>query len=305
MKATFILFHCESVNEDRDAVCHFIAVPVINGERQAPKEFFFNPEAHYLSVMSGLTEKQVKSFPSLSDEWPKIQTLLDSFDIAVCSAEGYSARAMYATLMRLNVPFNHIRYCNAKAICRRTMNELSYSLDYLSYVKFNDAVYYDEPVLIAERWCDLVLMGLSKREESSLTDFLNNVRITHGDISPDNFISSNCRPRHYDERQTFDPSGIEIEAKPNNPLYGMNVVFTGKLESLKRDEARSLVIKIGGFAPEGLTAKTNYLVVGVQDLRVVGEKGLSNKMKAAAKYKDKGLPIEIIDEKDFLEMINE
>jgi len=35
-----------------------------------------------------------------------------------------------------------------------------------------------------------------------------------------------------------------------------------------------------------------------------GGKGLSGKMKTAAKYKEKGCDIEIIDEQDFLEMLN-
>ena len=85
-------------------------------------------------------------------------------------------------------------------------------------------------------------------------------------------------------------------------LDGLNVVFTGKMQ-MPRDEARKAVIRIGGFAPKGLTQDTDYLVVGVQDLRVVGESGLSSKMKTAQKYREKGLPIEVISEADFLEMI--
>lgn len=99
------------------------------------------------------------------------------------------------------------------------------------------------------------------------------------------------------------PSGIKVTGKAGNPLYGLNVVFTGKLETLLRNEARALVVKAGGFAPDRLTTSTNLLVVGVQDIRIVGEKGLSGKMKLAQKYKEKGCDIEMIDEQDFLEMI--
>ena len=137
-----------------------------------------------------------------------------------------------------------------------------------------------------------------------MIEFLDKNKIEPGLLSTKEFKPSICL-RDYSKRKEhkFDPSDIVVEADPEHLLFGMNVVFTGKLESLKRDDARSLVIKVGGNAPDRLTTETDYLVVGVQDLRVVGEKGLSGKMKSAAKYKEKGFPIEIIDEKDFLDMM--
>lgn len=304
MKPTFLLFHVECVNESQNAVCHLILIPVVGGVKQVPQEFFFNPEAPFLSVMSGITKQQVNSFPTFSELWPSIQVIFNDFDFAMCTAEGYGARALCATLRRLGVRMPSMPYCNAKAVCRRTMDEVSYCLDYLSYAKFNDTVAFDDPVAIAIRWCDLVIMGLAESSDHSLEQFTANHKIKVGSLSSDDFVPSLCL-RDYSKRKdhAFDPSVIDVVADSSNPLYGMNVVFTGKLESLKRDEARTLVVKVGGFAPERLTTETDYLVVGVQDLRVVGEKGLSGKMKMAAKFKDKGYPIEVIDEKEFIEMI--
>ena len=306
MKPTFLLFHAESVNENSDATCHLILIPVIDGIKQQPQEYFFNPEAPFLWVMSGITEQQVATFPRFSELWPAVQSELDKFDITVSSAEGYSARTIYGTLMRLGIDFASFRYCNAKAICRRSLDEVSYGLEYLSYRYYNDCIQPDNPVDIANRWCELALRGLSNQSDDTLVGFLNRAKITVGEISPDGFVASLCK-RNYSNRanHTFDPSTIAVDADPDNPLFGMNVVFTGKMESMKRDDARAAVVRIGGNAPERLTQDTNYLVVGIQDLRVVGEKGLSGKMKTAAKYKEKGFPIEVIDERDFLDMLNE
>lgn len=304
MKPTFLLFHAENVNENQNSICHLIFIPVVDGQQQEPRELFFNPEAPFDFVQSGLTADQVESFAPYSLQWPRVQAIFDNYDMAVCTAEGYSAHALYGTLTRLGINFSPIRYCNAKAICRRSMNEVSYSLDYLSYVKFNDSIPSSDPVSIARRWCELALMGLSGREEPSLTEFLKANKITVGALSPEGFTPSLCL-KDYSKRRVhkFDPSAVNVDADPEHPLFGMNVVFTGKLESLKRNEARALVVKVGGSAPDNLTTDTDYLVVGVQDLRIVGEKGLSGKMKSAAKYKEKGFPIEIIDEHDFLDMM--
>lgn len=305
MNPTFVLIHAENINQNQDSICHLIIVPVVKGIRQPSKEFFFNPEAPFYLVMSGIGESDVKNFPTYQDQWPEVQTILDGFDTCLSSADGYAARSLFGTLTRLGIDFNPIKYCNAKAICRRSMDEVSYSLDYLSYVLYNDCITTDEPIAIAERWADLALKGLEGIEEESLDTFISKSKIQMGRFSSDSFTPSLCL-RDYSKRNNhqFDPSSISVDAQQDNELYGMNVVFTGKMEAMKRDDARAAVIRIGGFAPERLTMETDYLVVGVQDLRVVGEKGLSGKMKTAAKYKEKGCNIEIIDEQDFLEMVN-
>ncbi len=306
MRPTFALIHAENVNTEKDSICHLIIVPVVEGIRQPTKEFFFNPEAPFYFVMSGIEQSDIKNFPSYQTKWPEVQSILDEFDLCLSSAEGHSARSLYGTLTRIGIDFNPIKYYNAKAICRRTLDEVSYNLDYLSYVLYNDCITTDEPVAIAERWADLALKGLEKVEDESIDEFCSKSKIQMGWLSPDSFTPSLCLRNYYKRKfKQFDPSSISVDAQPDNDLYGMNVVFTGKMEAMKRDDARAAVIRIGGFAPERLTMETDYLVVGVQDLRVVGEKGLSGKMKTAAKYKEKGCNIEIIDEQDFLQMLND
>lgn len=305
MKPTFVLFHSESINSDQDSVCHLILVPVVDGKRQPSKEFFFNPEAHFYLVMSGIGESEVKTFPMFHDQWPEVQFILDGYELCLSSADGNTARSLFGTLTRLGIDFNPISYCNAKSICRRTMDQVSYSLDYLSYIMYEDCISVEHPVAIAERWADLAIKGLESIGDESFDDFLSKAKIRKGLISPLEFMPSLCL-RDYSKRKDhpgFDADSITVDAQPDNELYGMNVVFTGKMESMKRDDARAAVVRIGGFAPERLTMDTDYLVVGVQDLRVVGEKGLSGKMKTAAKYKEKGCDIEIIDEQDFISML--
>ncbi len=304
MNANFLLFHAECVNDEQDSVCHLILVPVVDGIQQQPVEYFLNPDAHFQCVMSGITSDQVLEFDAYSKCWPEIQSLFNKFDFAVCSAEGYSAKALFGTLSRLGVHFEPIKFCNAKAICRRSLNEVSYSLDYLCMRYYNDCVYSDEPASIAMRWADFALKGLASVDAGTLSDFLADAKISTGLMSPAEFVPSLCQ-RDYSKRKhsVFDPSIVQIDADADNPFYGMSVVFTGKMESLKRDDARAAVIRVGGYAPDRLTQDCDYLVVGVQDLRVVGEKGMSGKMKSAEKYRAKGLPIEIINEEDFIEMI--
>jgi tetratricopeptide (TPR) repeat protein len=50
--------------------------------------------------------------------------------------------------------------------------------------------------------------------------------------------------------------------QPGQPLTGHVVVFTGKLSSLGRRDARALVVQHGGDTADDVTAKTTMLVVG-------------------------------------------
>src|SRR5437016_5458354 len=48
------------------------------------------------------------------------------------------------------------------------------------------------------------------------------------------------------------------------PLTGQLVVFTGKLSSLGRKEARALVARLGGATADDVNARTTMLVVGAE-----------------------------------------
>src|SRR5262245_60129100 len=50
----------------------------------------------------------------------------------------------------------------------------------------------------------------------------------------------------------------------SQPLAGQLVVFTGKLSSLGRREARALVLRLGGATADDVSAKTTMLVVGAE-----------------------------------------
>ena len=75
-------------------------------------------------------------------------------------------------------------------------------------------------------------------------------------------------------------------------LNGISFLFTGTLSIMKRAEAESKVISLGGNIASGVSKSLNYLVVGSQG-------------KAGSKLdKAKSLNINIIDENQFIQMVN-
>ncbi len=93
------------------------------------------------------------------------------------------------------------------------------------------------------------------------------------------------------------------EGKPDAPLFGEFICFTGTLDSLRRSNAIEMARKAGCTVEARVTRKTS--MQGDQDiLRARGQK-ISNKMREAEKYARNGQSIRLLRESNFLELVGE
>ncbi|PIR89569.1 MAG: NAD-dependent DNA ligase LigA [Candidatus Harrisonbacteria bacterium CG10_big_fil_rev_8_21_14_0_10_40_38] len=125
--------------------------------------------------------------------------------------------------------------------------------------------------------------------EISLDD-LQNIR----DIGPavaESIYSWFREKRNIKLLEDLSDVGIEITYTPHRggKLKGKTFVLTGSLSSLSRDEAKEKIRALGGEISESVSKKTNYVVAGNDP---------------GSKYdKAKKLGVEILNEKEFLEML--
>lgn len=109
-------------------------------------------------------------------------------------------------------------------------------------------------------------------------------------------------------RSTRSLSGIMAESDdidPDNPLYGMNIVFTGKLDGMTRAEAAQCAVNHGAVCQDNVTKTTNILVLGNNDYCSSIKDGKSSKQKKAEKLISDGYDLSIINESIFYDYINE
>lgn len=97
-----------------------------------------------------------------------------------------------------------------------------------------------------------------------------------------------------------DEEGFDEE----NPFYGKEVVFTGTM-ARPRHDLMQMVMNIGGRTKDSLTRSTDFLVVGQQDFRIVGEEGMSGKQKKAMEMISKGAPLQVLSENEFYSMLGD
>lgn len=100
------------------------------------------------------------------------------------------------------------------------------------------------------------------------------------------------------DAESIRPTVSSID--PAHPLFQKRIVFTGSFSRPVADMIQ-IAVNCGALAQERVTMKTDYLVVGRQDLSVVGPDGKSTKMKKAERYKAEGKALIVtLDEEEFL-----
>lgn len=102
-----------------------------------------------------------------------------------------------------------------------------------------------------------------------------------------------------------DFTAVDARIDTENPLYGKVCVFTGKLERMTRAEAMQNVVNVGGINADGVTKKTNFLVLGNNDFCSTIKDGKSTKQKKAEALVLEGQDIHVISENVFYDMIAE
>lgn len=108
----------------------------------------------------------------------------------------------------------------------------------------------------------------------------------------------------YHQIKAGDIIAENTEFDEDHPLFGQLCVFTGTLEKLTRAEAMQVVVNCGGLVGDGVTAKTNYLILGNSNYYSERHGGVkSSKLKKAESLQLKGKDITILPESAFYDML--
>ena len=245
----------------------------------------------------GIEPGDVVGAPSFVDVWSQIQGHFAGLPLVAHSAS-FDVSVIRAELARANVtlsePFKYS--CSAKLSRLAWPEMLSVSLDVMAQQLGFELDHHDAK-------SDAIGSGQVAVEAtralgcSTLSEALSNAKRNWGQVNCDLTWNSGHVPLSAadfapDENGDFDP---------DHPLFGKTVVFTGALQSMERREAFRVLSEVGGIPGNGVTKKTNLLVVGDQDIsRFASGASVSGKMQKAAALRAGGQDVELIGEAEFL-----
>lgn len=90
---------------------------------------------------------------------------------------------------------------------------------------------------------------------------------------------------------------------PNSPFCGKVCVVTGELH-ITRPEAEAFILRAGGVVKPRVTLQTDFLIVGKQDVAIVGDDGMSTKEEYAQTINSSGKGhVTCISERQFCAML--
>jgi DNA polymerase-3 subunit epsilon len=253
--------------------------------------------------------------PEFPELWEEIRPLLEN-QFVIAHNASFDFSVLRKTLELYDLDYPTLSYGCTYLFARSLWTRLpSYSLDNLCRIK-NIPLEHHRAAPDSKATAELALLILEEANIDSSEHILERLQIHCGSIFPDGYYScgkwggfvpkddtvaknSNAlRLERYRGKAIMDEC---TEPNPESIFYGKSVVFTGALGSMTRSEAQQIIIYIGGLPSNSVRKDTDFLVVGQQDYRIVGDSGMSSKQRKAVDMVSKGHSIEIISEEDFLQ----
>ncbi|MEX2437639.1 MAG: exonuclease domain-containing protein [Candidatus Babeliales bacterium] len=298
----FITIDFETATSSRDSPCEIGLTFVKNLQIVDTKSWLIKPmysEFNYFNMMiHGIRPEDVEDEPEFNDLWNEIQPLIEN-QLLIAHNASFDFSVLRRTLEAYHLPFPNLLYSCSYIFSKKVWQGLpAYDLKTLcktNSISFN----HHRAGTDSEATAKLCLKAFDIAEVSSLADFPQRLNTNLGQLYCGGYVPCST-VRAYQPKKTIK---IKIIANPaqHNPdsiFFGKTVVFTGVLSSMSRTEAHQSITEIGGLIGNSVTKKTDYLIVGQPDHRVIN--GISGKEKKANYLIDKGAVLEIMSEDDFL-----
>ena len=251
-----------------------------------------NPIGNFITDLTGITNDMVSKAPTIEDILPKFSEFVGS-DIVVGHNVNFDINFIYDNLMGCSQKAFDNDFIDLLRIARKALPELdNHKLKTVSN-------YFNVNTSGAHRGlkdCEITDECFNLCKEVAAQRF--------GCI--DKFIKAFGQRVDYSKYvKAKDVTATNNVFNEKHVLYNRVCVFTGSLEKMPRKEAMQAVLNAGGRCGDGLTKKTNYLIVGSVEYSTNFNGKKSTKVIKAERYISDGVDIKIISETTFVEMLKE
>ena len=308
--SNYIVLDIETTGFDfkNDRILEIAAISYEYGNKTGEYHTLVNPGMLLppeIVSLTGISQSDVDAAPILEDIEENFLHFIGDTPIVGHNALSFDVPFLSAQLSR---PIENTTI-DTLPMARKVFDLLPrHKLEYLnSVLRLADSIshraYYDVETTNALLWACLS----PRKYESRVYQTYLNSRIN---------VSSAVSQKRGSKKEKSAPSKkrfehIDIKAiRPtcdcstlSGPLCGKTIVFTGSL-ALSREEAMQLAVDSGAVLKTAVSGQTDYLVVGKQDISLVGFGGISTKEAKAMDLNKSGKAhIKIISEEEFLQLV--
>lgn len=273
---TFTAFDVETANQNRNSICQIGLTRVENGITVFSKNYFVKPPNNEYDIWNSgihnITEEVTEFSQTFPNVWFEISQYLDGQQVVAHNLD-FDLDCLLSTLYYYNLPkVNFNGHCTYK-MSNLKLIDLVESLG-LEVLNHHDAK--NDSKMCAEAYLKLLngsipnLTAITKKNESKF----NGHEKLSGDILKQNLN----------------------EANKDSFFYNKKVVFTGVLESINRVDCAKIVQSKGADINTAISKKT--------DIVILGKNAGPSKMKEVEKLNVEGANIQIINEKELMDILS-
>ncbi len=299
---SFAAIDFETATASRASACALGLVLIDDGVVTGEHRYFIRPpsnEYHGLNIsVHGITPEQTANAPDFPEVWSAVDKLIgERVTVAHHAAFDFSVARTAAHHWGYTCPERDFA-CTYRLAKRTWPDRWTYRLDRLA-AELGIDLDHHEPLSDARAAAHLAAWLCDYHGATSLIDLAERTQCALGRLTSSGpFTPSTRSPSLAQLAATVD------EFDEGHSLYGARVAFTGTLDVMTRTEAAQFVLDVGAVPTDSVSKTLNYLVVGLTRFGVVGSDGMSSKLRKAVTLAEEGHDLEIIDEREFLRLLN-
>lgn len=313
----YVILDIETTGFDfhKDRIIELAAISYEYGKKVSEFHSMVNPGMLIppdVVSLTGITQADVDNAPMLEDVEKSFIDFLGGFPIIGHNALTFDVPFLSAQLsVSIDNPVVDTLPMSRKVFDLLPRHKLEYLNDVLQLGSVGShRALNDVETTNALLWACL---APRKYESKVYKAFLDHRLNHHSDTAPKKHITQKgtIRDQKRDaylqkKFQKIDINSItpSCDCSPESgPLCGNAILFTGEL-SIPRGEAMQMAVDAGAILKTSVSRKLAYLVVGKQDMTLVGMEGMSTKEIKARELNESGkAQIKIISEEEFLDLV--
>lgn len=298
----FIAVDFETPNRKNDSICSMGITFVKNSEIIFNENELIDPETpfDYSNIkIHGISEKHVTGKPNFAAIWQKYWKYFNHYPIVMHNAD-FDTSVLYKAAFHSNVILPDMDFYCTKQLCEENYPMEKYGL---SNICEHMGIELDHHNSGSDSLCTaMVMIKILNDENASI-----HISLSSKDFH-DRASNYACRAKRREAVQTDVPKKTErapLQQEILQPdceysdceieIDGKRFALTGIFSGFSKDAVKRFIENHGGKVTSSVSKKTSYVVVGREDLAIVGTDGKSRKIEQAEELIKQGVDIKIRD----------